>query len=104
MPAILDGTKDQTLRQNRRSSTVSGARLALLNGYRPGAKFAEAIIDTVDLVSVAELSETDARRDGFSSRDELLARLRRDGVASDQKLWRIRWRALTPAPGVAPPD
>ena len=71
--AIRSGEKVTTVRRGIKSYPV-GRIVELTVNYRP---FARARVDKVVVKRVKELSDEDARRDGFSSRDELIKALKR---------------------------
>lgn len=60
LPAIRAGEKTQTVRLWKHRRMRPGQR-----SYIPGAGYIQ--VDTVDQVDLAELTEEDARRDGFDS-------------------------------------
>ncbi len=71
--AIKSGAKVTTVRRGIKSYPV-GRIVELTANYRP---FARARVDKVVVKRVKELSDDDAKRDGFSSRDELIKALKR---------------------------
>ena len=71
--AIRSGEKVTTVRRGIKSYPV-GRIVELTVNYRP---FARARVDKVVIKRVKELSDEDARRDGFSSRDDLIKALKR---------------------------
>lgn len=93
---VLSGRKRQTLRATLPGGCLAGARLTLLNGYRPGALVGHATIDGVDRVSVADLTAEDAMADGFAHLKDLHAELAQTYPAV-RELWRVTWRDFSPA-------
>lgn len=85
---IADGSATLAFRRWRRPTVRAGGTLRTAIGV--------LAIDAVDAVSEADVTEADARRAGFSSRDELLADLRPEGV-----LYRIELRLAGPDPRIA---
>lgn len=71
--AIKSGDKVTTVRRGIKSYPV-GRIVELTANYKP---FARARVDKVVIKRVKELSNEDARRDGFSSRDDLIKALKR---------------------------
>lgn len=74
--AILDGTKTTTMRRiNSPANPSPGEDIHFRNGrYRP--PFAEAKCISVKPLALADITDAMARKDGFSSADELRATLR----------------------------
>lgn len=101
VPLILDGRKTQTIRAKLGGGFVAGRPLRIQNGYSATAHVADATIDAVDEVPIAELTERDAKLDGFPSLAELLTAIAATypGAA---RVFRVRWRDLVPA-ARAPP-
>ncbi|MCC6028240.1 MAG: ASCH domain-containing protein [Archaeoglobi archaeon] len=82
VPVILEGSKKTTIRKGIRSYPV-GKAVELTVDNKP---FALAKIKKVVVKRISELSDEDARSDGFSNREELLNALRRIyGEVSDSE-------------------
>jgi hypothetical protein len=91
LPAIRAGQKTQTIRLWKHRRMRPGQR-----SYIPGAGHVRLI--AVDEVDLAELTDADARPDGFDSADQLraeIARLYPDQLAAGYRAYRIRFQ-LTP--------
>lgn len=88
--AVIRGDKTQTLRAKLPPGVVVGARLTMMNGYRLGSVFGHAITLLVDQIAMQRLTSMDARRDGFATLAELVARL--ESMRAPPLLWRIQWR------------
>lgn len=93
---IRRGVKTQTVRAKLSGGFVVGRRLRLHNGYHSDAHIGDATITEVVLVDVAELTESDARLDGFESLDGLRVALA-DTYPRARKAYRVRWHDFTPA-------
>lgn len=96
VPLILDGRKTQTIRAKLGGGFVAGRPLRIQNGYSATAHVADATIAAVDEVPIAELTERDAKLDGFPSLDELLAVIA-STYPGATRVFRVRWRDLVPA-------
>ncbi len=70
---IIRGEKVTTIRKGIKSYPV-GRIVDLTVNYTP---FARARVEKVVVKRVSELTDEDARRDGFSSKDELIQALRK---------------------------
>ncbi len=70
---IIRGEKVTTIRKGIKSYPV-GRIVDLTVNYTP---FARARVEKVVVKRVSELTDEDARRDGFSSKDELIKALRK---------------------------
>lgn len=94
---VMSGAKTQSLRSKFPRGGRVGGDLTLMSGYAPGAKFATATVSALDLVPLAELTEEDARLDGFESLASLMVALEKTypGTAA---VWRVRWTALAAFP------
>ena len=73
MERILRGKKVTTVRRGIKSYPV-GRIVDLTVNYKP---FARAKVSKVVVKRVGELTDEDAKKDGFNSRDELIQALRR---------------------------
>ncbi len=71
---ILEGRKTTTVRKGIKSYPVGRIVELTVNNAKP---FALAKIKKVVVKRVSELSDSDAKLDGFESRDELISALRR---------------------------
>ncbi len=71
---ILEGRKTTTVRKGIKSYPVGRIVELTVNNTKP---FALARIEKVVVKRVSELSDSDAKLDGFESRDELISALRR---------------------------
>ncbi|HEV7524309.1 MAG TPA: hypothetical protein VGP92_05050 [Acidimicrobiia bacterium] len=80
--AIADGSVTLTFRRWKRPQVVAG------NTYRTAA--GRIVVDTVDVVDPARVTNADAKRAGFASRAEVLAELR---GTPDLPTYRIRFHA-----------
>ena len=92
LPAIRCGEKTQTVRVWTHRRMRPGQR-----SYIPGAGYIR--IESVDEIELAELSDEDARRDGFASADELRAEIKAlyaDRPTKGCHTYRVRF-ALLPA-------
>ena len=92
--SFLDGIRDGTItlafRRWRRPSVRSGGTLLTAVG--------QLNITSVDEVAMTRISDTEARRAGYTTREELLAELRR---RDEGKVYRIELGALRVDPRVA---
>jgi acyl-CoA synthetase (AMP-forming)/AMP-acid ligase II/pimeloyl-ACP methyl ester carboxylesterase/uncharacterized protein YqfB (UPF0267 family) len=85
---ILSGKKTQTIRLWKRSLVRPDQ-----SAFVPG--LGRVRIQSVDPISLDELTEDDARLDGFESLAALRSELRNiygDELPSDRKVWRVRFR------------
>jgi hypothetical protein len=96
VPAILDGSKTQTLRPRVRGDFSPGRPLTLLNGYRPNALIGRATIVDALPIRLADLTDEQARIDGFTSRIELLEVINMT-YPDVVEFIAIRWRDFIPA-------
>lgn len=90
LPAIRAGTKTQTVRLWNVLRYRAGQR-----SYIPGAGYIQ--IDTIDRVTLDELTETDAKLDGFDSLAALLTELRTlyaAELAAGHQAYRVIFRLL----------
>jgi hypothetical protein len=86
--AIASGAVTLTFRRWKRPRVVAG------NTYRTAA--GRIVVDAVDVVDPGRITDAEAKRAGFTSRAELLVRLR---GANDLPTYRIRFRpAVGPDP------
>ena len=96
VPAILDGTKTQTLRPRIRGDFSPGRTLSLFNGYRTDALIGRAIIIDAVPVLLVDITAEQAQLDGFASREALL-----EAIAATYPdvttFVAIRWRDFIPA-------
>lgn len=96
VPLILDGRKTQTIRAKLGGGFAVGRSLRIQNGYSATSHVADATISAVDEVPIAELTERDAKLDGFPSLDELLAVIA-STYPGATRVFRVRWRDLVQA-------
>lgn len=96
VPRILDGSKAQTLRARLGGGFAIGRMLSIMNGYRPDALVGRATIASVDAVLLSDLTEHDARLDGFATLTDLHAAIALTYPGRD-RLVAVRWRDFTPA-------
>jgi hypothetical protein len=82
-PGILDGSITLTFRRWKRRQAFAGRR------YRTPAGMLE--VEAVDVVVPAQISDADARRAGFDSRDAVLAALRGD---PGDPIYRVRFHPV----------
>jgi hypothetical protein len=85
MPAIRSGEKTQTIRLWKNRRMRAGQR-----SYIPG--IGHIRLTAVDEVDLAQLTDADARPDGFATADELrdeIARLYPDKIAAGYRAFRI---------------
>lgn len=91
---ILDGTITLTFRAWSKPQAKAGGRqrFGTYDGSREASGFLE--IDAVDLVSLASVTDSDARRAGFADRTALLAQLRATSrtLRSNAKVYRVSFR------------
>ena len=90
LEAIRSGAKTQTIRLAKVMRFRTGQR-----SYIPGAGYIH--IDSVEPVSLCELTETDALRDGFANLAELraaLAAIYPSEAESAARPWRIQFHLL----------
>jgi len=90
LDGIRDGTVTLAFRRWRRPSVRSGGTLLTAAG--------QLSITSVDEVALTRISEADARRAGYTSREALLAELR---ARDEGKVYRIELGALRVDPRVA---
>jgi hypothetical protein len=90
LDGIRDGTITLAFRRWRRPSVRAGGTLLTAVG--------QLEIVTVDEVSIARISDADARRAGYASRDDLMTELT---ARTEGKVYRIQLGALRPDPRVA---
>ena len=90
LDGIRDGTITLAFRRWRRPSVRSGGTLLTAAG--------QLSITSVDQVALTRISEADARRAGYTSREALLAELR---ARDEGKVYRIELGALRVDPRVA---
>lgn len=91
MPAIRSGEKTQTIRLWKVCRMKSGQR-----SYIPGAGYIRVV--SVEPVELDELTDADARPDGFESADALrseLAQLYAGQLADGHRAYRIRFELFT---------
>ena len=91
LPAIRAGEKTQTIRLWKHRRMRAGQR-----SYIPGAGYIDVL--AVDTIALDDLTDDDARPDGFASALELrreLAALYADELAAGYQAYRVRFR-LTP--------
>lgn len=102
LDAIRSGEKTQTVRLWKHRRMRAGQR-----SYIPGAGYIE--VETVDEVRLEDLTDEDARRDGFASAALLrseLAELYREQLSAGYRAYRVIFRRVEPpaaddaAPGV----
>jgi hypothetical protein len=92
LPAIRCGQKTQTIRLWKWRRMRAGQR-----SYIPGAGYIR--VTAVDEVQLDDLSDEDARPDGFETADDLraeIARLYGDQLAAGHRAYRIIFRLLPP--------
>ncbi len=92
LPAIRAGTKTQTVRLWKVLRYRAGQR-----SYIPGAGY--ICIETIDRVTLDELTETDAQLDGFDSLAALLDELKTmyaAELAAGHQAYRVKFRLLPP--------
>jgi len=90
LDGIAAGRIDLAFRRWQRPTVRAGGRLRTAVG--------ELAIREVEVVRMSEISEREARRAGYASRDELLAEL---GARGDASIHRIAFRLEGPDPRVA---
>ncbi len=89
---ILRGEKVTTLRRTTRLRP--GDVVDLVAG---GEVFGEAVVEGVTRVRLSGLTDEEARRDGFESKEELVKALKRHygkRVLEEDQLWMIEFRVL----------
>lgn len=99
LPAIREGTKTQTIRLWKWRRMRTGQR-----SYIPGAGYIQ--ITAVDEVRLEQLTDADARPDGFDTADQLraeIARLYPQQLADGYQAYRICFELLPPATATASP-
>ncbi len=92
LPAIRSGEKTQTIRLWKWRRMRAGQR-----SYIPGAGY--IAVDTVDEVRLDDLTDDDARPDGFETADALRAELQTlylEQLAAGYRAYRIRFRLIEP--------
>ncbi len=90
LPAIRAGEKTQTVRLWKHRMMRSGQR-----SYIPGAGYVR--VESVDSVSLDELTDADAQPDGFETADLLRAELDTiygDKLRAGYQAYRVRFRLL----------
>ncbi len=100
LPAIRSGQKTQTIRLWKHRRMRGGQR-----SYIPGAGYIR--VTAVDEVSLDELTDEDARPDGFETADQLraeIARLYSKQLAAGQRAYRVAFRLLPPEQQHKRPD
>ena len=91
LPAIRAGDKTQTIRLWKHRRMRSGQR-----SYIPGAGYIDVL--AVDTIALDDLTDDDARPDGFASALELrreLAALYADELAAGYQAYRVRFALTT---------
>jgi hypothetical protein len=81
---VANGSVTLTFRRWKRPQVVAGRT------YRTAA--GRIVVDAIDIIDPVRITTSDARRAGFSTREELLAELRGTG---DLPTYRIRFHAAT---------
>lgn len=93
LPAIRSGAKTQTVRLWKHRRMRTGQR-----SYIPGAGY--IVVDSVDEVAIGDLTDEDARLDGFPTlaalRDEIDT-LYRNEIAQGYRVYRVRFRRVETA-------
>ncbi len=92
LPAIRCGQKTQTIRVWKHRRMRGGQR-----SYIPGAGYIR--VTAVEEVSLDELTDQDARPDGFETADQLRAEITRlypDQLAAGQRAYRVVFELLPP--------
>jgi hypothetical protein len=92
LPAIREGTKTQTIRMWKHARMRAGQR-----SYIPGVGYIR--ITAVEPVRLEDLTDEDARRDGFSTAEALreeLAQLYPDQPADTHRPFRVVFEVLPP--------
>ena len=100
LPAIRAGEKTQTIRLWKHCRMRAGQR-----SYIPGIGYIR--IHTVDPIELAQLTDDDARPDGFATADDLrqeLDQLYGDRVAAGERTYRIVFSVLPPEEQVKEPS
>jgi hypothetical protein len=90
LPAIRSGQKTQTIRVWKHRRVRAGQR-----SYVPGA--GPIRITAVDEIQLDQLTDDDARPDGFTTADQLraeVARLYPDQLAGGCRAYRVRFRLI----------
>jgi hypothetical protein len=90
LPAIRAGQKTQTVRLWKHRRMRAGQR-----SYIPGAGYIQ--VDTVDPVELEELTEEDARRDGFDSVELLrceIAQLYEEQLTAGYRAYRVIFHTI----------
>lgn len=91
LPAIREGTKTQTIRLWTHRRMRSGQR-----SYIPGAGYIH--VTKVEQIELDALTEDDATRDGFPSREALLKELEElyaEQLAAGYQAYRIRFELMS---------
>ena len=99
LPAIRSGEKTQTIRLWKHRMMRGGQR-----SYIPGAGYIR--IEAVEEVQLDELTDADARPDGFQTADQLreeIARLYPKQLAAGHRAYRVVFRLLPPEEQVKRP-
>jgi len=92
LPAIRSGQKTQTIRLWKWRRMRAGQR-----SYIPGAGYIQ--VTSVNEVQLDELTDEDARPDGFETADELRAEISRlygDQLAAGHRAYRVAFHLLPP--------
>ena len=92
LPAIRCGEKTQTIRLWKHRKMRAGQR-----SYIPGAGYIR--VTAVDEVRLEELTDEDARRDGFETAQQLraeIARLYARQLAAGDRAYRVAFHVLPP--------
>ena len=92
LPAIRSGEKTQTVRLWKYRRMRQGQR-----SYIPGVGYIG--VDAVDLVELSQLTDEDARRDGFPTADGLreeLGALYTEKLAEGHCAYRVQFHVLPP--------
>ena len=100
LPAIRAGEKTQTIRLWKHCRMRAGQR-----SYIPGVGYIR--IHTVDPIELSDLSDDDARPDGFATADDLrreLNQLYGDRLATGEQTYRIIFSVLPPEEQVKEPQ
>lgn len=97
LDAIRAGEKTQTVRLWKHRRMKPGQR-----SYIPGAGYIH--VDTVDEVELAELTDDDARRDGFATADLLrreIVQLYREQLTDGYRAYRVTFHTVERGDAVA---
>lgn len=96
VPSILSGEKTQTLRPRVRGDFSPGRTLSLLNGYHARSLIGRATIIDAMPVQLADLTDEQARIDGFASRTALVNAIN-EAYPGVNEFIAVRWRDFIPA-------